>query len=180
MKDKLLAQTKHEYSPRQRSLALVIEAVFFLGIFPFVLIELGASFDRWSQWSVAPSEPIHFLLGGLFVLAGWLFAIWAIYAQFTLGRGTPVPLMATQKLIVQPPYTYCRNPMALGAIVMYFGVAVLFGSFGAAVLVLPGAIALLTYIKRIEEKEMELRFGQEYLAYKQRTPFLIPRLPKNR
>jgi protein-S-isoprenylcysteine O-methyltransferase Ste14 len=180
MKDKLLEQTKHEYRPKQRSIALSIEAVFFLVIFPFVLIELGASFDRWSQWSVALAEPVHFLLGAMFAIAGWLFAIWAIYVQFTLGRGTPVPLMATQKLIVQPPYTYCRNPMALGAIVMYLGVAVLFGSPGAAVLVLLGAIVLLTYIKRIEEQEMELRFGQEYLAYKRRTPFLIPRLPKNR
>jgi protein-S-isoprenylcysteine O-methyltransferase Ste14 len=180
MKDKLLEQTKHEYSPRQRSVALLIEAVFFLGIFPLILIVLGTSLDRWWQWPPLQSELLRLLLGGLFSVAGWLFAVWSIYAQFTLGRGTPVPLMATQKLIVQPPYTYCRNPMALGAIVMYFGVAVLFGSPGAAVLVLLGAICLLTYIKRIEEKEMDLRFGQEYLAYKRRTPFLIPRLPKNR
>ena len=180
MKDKLLAQTRHEYSPRQRSIALAIEAVFFLVIFPFVLIALGAVLDRWLQWSPIQFEPIHLLLGGLFIVAGWLFAMWANYAQFILGRGTPVPLMATQKLIVQPPYTYCRNPMALGAIVMYLGVAILFGSPGAAVLVCLGAIALLTYIKRVEEQEMLIRFGQEYLAYKQRTPFLIPRLPKSR
>jgi protein-S-isoprenylcysteine O-methyltransferase Ste14 len=109
------------------------------------------------------------------ILAGWLFAIWSIYAQFTLGRGTPVPLMATQKLVVQPPYTWCRNPMALGAIVMYTGVAVLFGSMGAFTLVLLGAACLLVYIKLLEEKEMLLRFGQEYLDYKRRTPFLIPR-----
>jgi protein-S-isoprenylcysteine O-methyltransferase Ste14 len=87
--------------------------------------------------------------------------------------------MATQKLIIQPPYSFCRNPMALGAILMYLGVAVLFGSMGAVVLVLLGAGCLLTYIKRIEEKEMEIRFGQEYLDYKKKTPFLIPRFWKN-
>jgi protein-S-isoprenylcysteine O-methyltransferase Ste14 len=65
--------------------------------------------------------------------------------------------------------------MALGAIVMYLGVAILFGSMGAVVLELLGAGLLLTYIKRIEEREMEIRFGQEYLAYKQQTSFLIPR-----
>jgi protein-S-isoprenylcysteine O-methyltransferase Ste14 len=63
---------------------------------------------------------------------------------------------------------------------MYFGVAVLFQSIGAAVLVLIFAILLLTYIKLFEEKEMELRFGQEYLAYRDRTPFLIPRFRKPR
>ncbi len=82
-----------------------------------------------------------------------------------------MPLMATQKLIVQPPYSYCRNPMALGAIVMYLGAAILFGSIGAVALVMLGTALLLTYIKRVEEKEMEIRFGQQYLEYKQRTPF---------
>lgn len=179
MKDKLLAQTRHEYSPKQRSIALLIEAVFFLGLFPYVLIALGAVLDRWWQWPPIQFEPTRLLLGGLFGIAGWLFGVWACYAQFTLGRGTPVPLMATQKLIVQPPYTYCRNPMALGAMVMYFGVAMLFGSLGSVVLVVLGAITLSTYIKQIEEKEMEIRFGPEYLAYKRRTPFLIPHVPKH-
>ena len=89
-----------------------------------------------------------------------------------------MPLMATQKLIIRPPYSYCRNPMALGAIVMYLGVAILFGSMGSVVLVLLGTGLLLTYIKRIEEREMEIRFGQEYLKYKKQTPFLIPRFWK--
>ncbi|MBI5033281.1 MAG: isoprenylcysteine carboxylmethyltransferase family protein [Chloroflexi bacterium] len=174
MKDKFLQQTKREYSPNQRLAALAVEGVFFLVIAPFVLITLGSSLDQWLQWSPIRYEPINLILGGLLCVASWLLGLWANYAQFTLGRGTPVPLMATQKLIVEPPYTYCRNPMALGAIGMYLGVAIVFGSIGAVVLVLLGAAVLLTYIKRVEEKEMELRFGQEYLAYKQRTPFLIP------
>ena len=42
------------------------------------------------------------------------------------------------------------------------------------IVVLLSAGLLLIYIKRVEEKEMEIRFGQDYLAYKQQTPFLIP------
>ncbi len=176
MKDKLLKQNKREYSPNQRLVALAVEGVFFLLVFPFPLIVLGSALDQWLGWVPILYGPINLVLGGLVTVASWLFAIWSIYVQFTVGRGTPVPLMATQKLIVQPPYSYCRNPMALGAIGMYMGVAVLMGSIGAVVLVLLGAVLLLTYIKFVEEKEMELRFGQEYLEYKQRTPFLIPHL----
>ncbi len=176
MKDKLLQQTKREYSSNQRLVALAVEGVFFLFVLPFALIALGSSLDQWIQWSPIRYEPINLILGGLLSVASWLLAIWTIYVQFTLGRGTPVPLMATQKLIVAPPYTYCRNPMALGAIGMYLGVAILTGSIGAGILVLLGATLLLSYIKRVEEREMEMRFGQEYLAYKQRTPFLIPHL----
>lgn len=175
MKDRFLKQAEREYNPKQRLAALLVEAVFFLVIFPFALLALGSVLDRWLQWPRLAYPPINLVLGWLLIVAGWLFAMWSIYVQFTLGRGTPVPLMATQKLVVQPPYSYCRNPMTLGAIVLYLGVAILFGSLGAAVLVLLGAAWLLTYIKRVEEKEMEMRFGQEYLEYKQKTPFLIPR-----
>lgn len=176
MKDKSLKQTKREYSSEQRLVALAVEGIFFLVVLPFALIALGASLDQWLRWVPIVDEPINLVLGWLLIVAGWLLGMWSNYVLFTLGRGTPVPLMATQKLIVQPPYTYCRNPMALGAIVMYLGVAVLFGSIGAALLVLLGTAWLLTYIKRVEEKEMEIRFGQEYVEYKQRTPFLIPYL----
>jgi len=109
------------------------------------------------------------------LFSGWLFAIWSIYVQFTIGRGTPIPVMATQELIIQPPYAYTRNPMALGAIVMYTGVCILIGSIGAFILVALGAAALLTYIHRFEEQEMVLRFGDAYLAYRRQTPFFFPR-----
>jgi protein-S-isoprenylcysteine O-methyltransferase Ste14 len=87
-----------------------------------------------------------------------------------------VPLMATQQLIVQKPYSYCRNPMALGAIMAFVGVAILIGSISAIILVLTGAVFLLVYIKLLEEKEMTLRFGEAYQEYKKHTPFIIPRL----
>jgi len=36
--------------------------------------------------------------------------------------------------------------------------------------------AIVIYTKLFEEKELEKRFGSEYLEYKKRTPFVIPRL----
>ena len=84
--------------------------------------------------------------------------------------------MATQELLVRPPYSYCGNPMALGTIIAYLGVSVIMGSPGAALLVLLGATALLTYIKVVEEREMVARFGEEYLTYRRRVPFIMPRL----
>jgi protein-S-isoprenylcysteine O-methyltransferase Ste14 len=175
MKDRLPEQASHEYSPNQRLILLVCIAPIFLFILPYTFITLGARLDQWLQWPPILYPPLNLILGGLLILLGLLFGLWSNYSQFTLGRGTPVPLMATQKLIVQPPYTCCRNPMALGAIAMYLGAAILFRSIGALILVLLSAGALLIYIKRVEEKELEARFGAEYLAYKRQTPFLIPR-----
>jgi protein-S-isoprenylcysteine O-methyltransferase Ste14 len=176
MKDKFLEQASHEYSPKQRLIALLFLAPIFLFVLPYIFITLGARLDQWLQMPPILYAPINLVIGWLLIVAGWLFAMWANYSQFNLGKGTPVPLMATQKLIVQPPYNYCRNPMAVGAIVMYMGVAILFRSIGAVILALLFAGLLLIYIKRVEEKEMETRFGEAYLDYKRQTPFLIPRL----
>jgi protein-S-isoprenylcysteine O-methyltransferase Ste14 len=176
MRDRLLAQTKREYGPRQRLALLAAAAVLFVVILPLALLRLGGRLDRLLDWPVFFHPPANAIVGGLMILAGWLLAMWTIYVQFTLGRGTPVPVMATHKLLICPPYSFCRNPMALGAIVLYLGVSVAAGSPGAALLVLLGAAALLTYIKIAEEREMVARFGEEYLAYRRSVPFLIPRL----
>jgi protein-S-isoprenylcysteine O-methyltransferase Ste14 len=175
MKNKLIEQAGREYSPNTRFAALMALAPVFLFLLPLLIVRLGAGLDQWLNLPPLLPAPAGLVLGGLLVVPGGLFALWSIYSQFTIGRGTPVPLMATQKLVVQPPYTYCRNPMALGACLAYLGVAVLFRSLGAGLLALLFTIGLLAYIVRVEEKEMEIRFGQEYLAYRQRTPFLIPR-----
>ena len=178
MRDRLLKQANREYKPRQRLALLAVAAGVFVIILPLALLRLGRLLDRMLDLPTVLHPPADAIIGGLIILAGWLLAIWTIYLQFTLGRGTPVPAMATQKLIIRPPYSYCRNPMALGAIVLYLGVCVAAGSPGAVLLVLLGAAALLTYIRLVEEREMVARFGEEYLAYRRRVPFIIPRLSR--
>ncbi|MFC6238764.1 methyltransferase family protein [Longivirga aurantiaca] len=175
MKDRFLKQARREYGPGQRAVALVLLAPVFLFLMPCIFVVFGAWLDAWLEWPSILSPPSNVLVGCLLILLGWSLAVWSMYGLFTIGRGTPVPLMATQQIVVVPPYTYCRNPMVLGAMGLYLGVAVLFGSFGALVLVLLAACALLVYVRRIEEAEMVLRFGDEYRAYRERTPFLLPR-----
>lgn len=178
MKDRFLQQARREYSERQRLVAFIPEAIFFVILLPLALVWAGGALDQALQWPKFYFAPVNLPIGILLIALGWPFALWSIYAQFTRGRGTPVPLMATQKLVVEPPYTYCRNPMATGAVLAYLGVSVLAGSAGAALLAVLGGVILFTYIKWVEEKEMVLRFGQEYLEYRRQTPFLIPRFRK--
>lgn len=178
MKEKILQQASREYTPRQRLLMLVALAPVFLVLIPSALIHLSKQLDQALRLPRLPGgRPVQ-ASGGLMAVAGWLMAIWSIAVQFQLGRGTPVPLMATQRLVVEPPYTYTRNPMALGAVAMYLGVAVIRRSLAAVGLVLVCGAGLLAYIKRAEEEEMVARFGQDYVAYRKRTAFLLPRLPR--
>lgn len=59
---------------------------------------------------------------------------------------------------------------------VYLGVAVWIGSFSAVVLASVYPTVIVVYTKLLEEKELEKRFGGEYLEYKRRTPFLLPHL----
>jgi protein-S-isoprenylcysteine O-methyltransferase Ste14 len=178
MKDKLLKQTRHEYSPGERIRALMIEGIFFLFILPISLLYISRLLDRQFGLPSLTIGGFNTVIGCVLIVGGVLFAWWSIYVQFTIGRGTPVPIMATQLLIIQRPYNYCRNPMALGTIVAGLGLAILLGSYSAVAIVLTLAIILLSYIKFLEEKEMELRFGDAYREYRKQTPFILPRFWK--
>jgi protein-S-isoprenylcysteine O-methyltransferase Ste14 len=159
-------------------MAVIFGGIFFWIIIPFFIVLGSAFIDPWFSLPMFFHGWINTLIALVFMVAGWLFANWTVKVQFSLGRGTPIPLMATQKLVVKKPYTYCRNPMTLGTTAFYLGIALWTGSLSALVLALVYPVGILAYIKLIEEKELEQRFGAEYLEYKRSTPFLIPRFQK--
>lgn len=60
---------------------------------------------------------------------------------------------------------------------IFFGAGLLWGSFSFTLIYTPVFILVNTiYIKQVEEREMELKFGQAYLDYKQRVPMYWPKL----
>jgi protein-S-isoprenylcysteine O-methyltransferase Ste14 len=123
---------------------------------------------------------VNRILGGLLTTLGFSLGFWSVNVQLTRGRGTPLPVMPTQELLTEGPFRFCRNPMTLGAILAYLGMAVAARTTASIVLVLCLAASLLAYLKRIEEGELAERFGEAYLAYKRETPFIIPRPPRRR
>jgi protein-S-isoprenylcysteine O-methyltransferase Ste14 len=150
--------------------------IFVFGI-PACLFWLSATGSgRW-RFESSPALFVLFLVIGAL---GLFLALWTVWVQFHHGRGTPVPVMATQKLLTDRPYSLCRNPMVLGTLVCYLGIAALTASYKSVLAVLLFAVFLLSYVKLVEEKEMASRFGDEYYRYKQSTPFIIPRLWRRR
>jgi protein-S-isoprenylcysteine O-methyltransferase Ste14 len=165
-----------EASARQRIAVLALAAPLFLAIIPAGLILTGRALDRLLGLPRVALGWGNTSLGGLLGLSGFLFAGWSIVEQFERGRGTPIPKVASQELVTTGPYACTRNPMALGTILMYLGVAVWIGSIMAALIVALLGALLLSFIKQGEEAALEARFGEAYRAYRRRTPFLIPRL----
>jgi protein-S-isoprenylcysteine O-methyltransferase Ste14 len=167
--------TKHSYSLRKRILVIPLLGILFVGVIPWVLIK-AQYIDTVLALPDFSYGWINYTIGGILIILGLYFALWSIYIQLTLGKGTPAPMAPTQTLIVEGPFAYCRNPMTLGTIFLYAGISILIGSFSAVGIVIVFAVLLLVYIKKLEEKELEDRFGSQYTEYKETTPFLIPQI----
>jgi protein-S-isoprenylcysteine O-methyltransferase Ste14 len=162
----------------KRKLRLVpIAAVVFFGItvlFVFASIWL----DSWLTFFHFGSTPWSTGLGWFVLIVGWFIMFWPVIAFFST-RGTPVPFSPPPKLITTGLYAYIRNPMLLGMFIFMLGLGTLFGSISLIFIFTPLFIVInVIYIKAIEEKEMEKKFGREYVEYKKQVPMFIPRLKK--
>ena len=165
-------QTRKAYPFKARLAATACGGLVVVFGIPAVILRLAATGDDCWRFRLPPA-----LVALALVLAALGLALggWTVWVQFRDARGTPIPVMATQKLLTDKAYALCRNPMALGLLLFYLSLAVVTSSLRAVLAVVLFALLLIAYIKLVEEKEMALRFGDEYARYKQRVPFLLPR-----
>ena len=176
---KNLAETSNQPpSFRRRFLAKALPVFVYTFFFPAALFVIPKLYlDRWLELPAFLSPILRAVLGGSLVIIGCIFIVWSIRAQREIGKGTPMPLMPTQKLVVQKPYSYSRNPIFFGVINLFIGISLLFNSISSLALVLIFSGIILLFTKFVEEKELEKRFGDEYLIYNEKTPFLVPNPP---
>ena len=167
-----------EHSLGKRVAALLPAGVVFLFLLPYLILVVGPNLDKRMGLVGFYSGAANIIIGTLMIVVGGTFGLWSIYMQMDQGRGTPLPVMPTQELLVRGPFLYCRNPMTLGTILAYLGLGIMVGTVAGVAFVLILAGLLLFYLKRFEERELEERFGQAYRDYKRQVPFIIPRLPK--
>ncbi len=159
-------------------ISLLFGSLFFLFILPSIFFIIAQFIAKYIEFDYVGFFKYPMIIIALLIGLGIL--VWATICQLKIGQGTPAPNAPTQKLVIAGPYKYTRNPIELGALFYYFGFGYLLGS------TLHGIICLLlafivgsSYHKFIEEKELLLRFGNEYKQYKENTPFLIPKIKWN-
>jgi protein-S-isoprenylcysteine O-methyltransferase Ste14 len=103
--------------------------------------------------------------GWMLIAAGLALMIWAV-ATMVRARTTFNPYRPSTALVTTGPFRFTRNPIYLGDVLLYLGIALLFDAL-LAILLLPVVVAVMHYgvIVR-EERYLERRFGAEYAAYK--------------
>ena len=114
------------------------------------------------------------ILGWPLVAFGFILIYWTLIFFFR-ERGTPFPLNPPRNLITSGPYAVSRNPMLSGGFIASFGIGLLLGSTTLFLIATPVFIAIFTiFVTRIEEPELQMRFGQAYLRYKSKVPRFFP------
>lgn len=179
--DKIASYSSTPRSGKRTKVAKILPIFVFFFFFPTLLFWVPHTLlDKWLNLPAIPNPPVRRVVGGLMIITGVTFLLMTLKAQRDIGKGTPMPLMATQKLVVQKPYAWTRNPLAFGLLNLYFGISIFMGSLASLLVVLVFTTVILSYIKFVEEKELAQRYGAPYEDYKQHTPFLFPRPSKQR
>lgn len=135
--------------------------------FPLTIYFISSYFGRISfqneflDYMNSTGMPIGLIITGfglLLIVAGWR----PIYR-------------AKEELVTKGIYRYVRHPQYLGLILVTFGWLIHWPTVPTAIM-WPILVAMYYRLAKKEEKEMEERFGDRYLIYKEEVPMFIPRL----
>lgn len=118
------------------------------------------------EWLAEPWNKV-----GLVLVVAALLIDFTSLITFFKKHTTPNPFQPrkTQTLVTSGTYSFTRNPMYLGMVIMLTGWGIYLGSI-APFLLIPAFVWTLTVMQIIPEEEiLEEKFGQVYVDYKARV-----------
>jgi protein-S-isoprenylcysteine O-methyltransferase Ste14 len=150
--------------------------VILFGCFVALFFIAAYLTDRWINLPSISYLPWT-LIAGLILLVPGAIVLVLTWIQFIMAKGTPAPVNPPQELITDGLYAYSRNPMVSSMIMIFFATGLLSGSLSLTLFFAP-LFTLFFYFQTtlVEEKEMELKFGRDYLDYKKSVPRFFPRI----
>jgi protein-S-isoprenylcysteine O-methyltransferase Ste14 len=134
---------------------------------PWALSHLGPRYG-WTDHGPSGWNQI----GYIFVSAGAILLVWIMIFELSQRKNMPdrVPIdWSPAFLMTGGPYALSRNPMYIGELALWLGMAVLFGS----PVVLAGFVVWMAVMRRLvvrEETGLEVAYGDLYRRYKSQVP----------
>lgn len=125
---------------------------------------LGVVLEHRLPLSLLPDTGA-WLGGAVLIVGGTGLSSWSA-ALLRRQRTSVIPIRPTTSLVVDGPYRRSRNPMYLGLIAVFVGVALVMQVLWAILLV-PVLVWLVTVaVTRKEEAYLAQKFGAAYLDYR--------------
>ena len=138
---------------------ILIAAVLAAGVLLARLYPLA-----WPGMDDLPARIIGYGIGA----AGLALVAWGFLTLLRAGT-TVLPNQRADRLVTGGAFRFRRNPIYMGEVLIFLGLAELTHNIWFAILAPLLAIALYVLAIRPEEQHLETRFGQAYLDYKERT-----------
>jgi protein-S-isoprenylcysteine O-methyltransferase Ste14 len=132
-----------------------------LGCFLSLVLPIGPD--------LASPNGLAFAAGLIFGVLGLALGILAI-RRFRLAGTSVVPGEPSTALVVEGPYRFTRNPIYIGFVLLYFGLAIILTSVWVLALLIPVLIVLQRGVVEREEVYLERQFGDAYRKYQARVP----------
>lgn len=113
------------------------------------------------------SENLH-IIGWLLILATVALILPSLW-RFWQSRNTLITIKSASSLQTHGIYAYTRNPMYLGLLILYAGLACFFGNCWTLIFMPLLFIIIQHYVIGREEKYLERAFKQDYATYKNKV-----------
>jgi protein-S-isoprenylcysteine O-methyltransferase Ste14 len=108
-------------------------------------------------------------VGGSLALIGLALSALSV-REFRRAGTSVVPGDPSTVLVEAGPYRFTRNPIYIGLVLFYFGVAIVATSAWMLLLLVPVLIILQRGVVEREEAYMQAKFGEAYRKYQARVP----------
>lgn len=111
----------------------------------------------------------HYVVGGIVVLFALLvLGLWPAM-MFRKTNQSVIPWTSTPEIVREGPYRFTRNPMYLQIILVCIGFAIILMNVWILLLTILCGWVIQRFAIGPEEAYLERKFGDSYLAYKQRV-----------
>ncbi len=158
---------------RTRSLLTPVGVLVF-GVFTALFVVVAILVDDLLRLPKPLPDDAALPVGAPLIVVGALITAWSAF-HFLRVKGTPVPFNPPPQVVTTGPYRFARNPMLTGVFLVLFGIGFSINSLSTVLVFTPVYIAFNVWeLKRIEEPELVLRLGEDYVEYRERTPMFIP------
>ncbi|MEL6894497.1 MAG: isoprenylcysteine carboxylmethyltransferase family protein [Planctomycetota bacterium] len=138
-----------------------------LAVIPYVILDAFGTL-------MTPLPGLSLYVGSIVFACCSMLGLTSAFFMVRDGAGTPLPLDQTNRLVVSGPYRFVRNPMAIAGIGQGIGIAIALHSVHLLVYSLLGAVVWHLVVRPSEERDMLQRFGDSYVAYRDRVSCWIP------
>jgi protein-S-isoprenylcysteine O-methyltransferase Ste14 len=160
----------------------IVGGLLVLGLLPTFIYVITSLLDNVYKVQIINNLIIRWIIIIVLLAIGFIYAIWSIVIQNTIGKGGPAVIgnleisPETKNLVVTGPYKTTRNPMLFGAFLIYLAFALFMNSLTSVILVMAFFVFMLTVVVRMEEKRLLKDFGDQYEEYRHKVPKFFPRV----